>query len=74
MQSLPTLTNTLTIGIIIMNFFEAIQFAEFLSFSSPEEIVHVVVGLDTDFRVCAGNNSGPEGFQILVSFINGIRI
>ena len=57
-----------------MNFIDAVSFAEFLSFSYPTEIIHVVVVLESEFKVCAGNNSEPVENHIMCTYVNSIRI
>jgi hypothetical protein len=72
MQDLRTLTETTT-GNNIMNFVEAIELAEFLTFSLPDEKIHLMI-IDSGFRVFVGFDTAPYGYHILVGYINSIRI
>ena len=56
-----------------MNFIEAIELAEFLTFSIPDEKIHLMI-IDSEFRVFVGFDKAPYGYHIVVGFINSIRI
>jgi hypothetical protein len=73
MQDLRTLTETATTGNNIMNLIDAISFAEFLTFTIADEIIHVMI-IDSEFRVFVGFDVAPDGYHIVVGYKDGIML